>query len=241
MADSHNFIFTPLRYLGVTIGLLVVFALGCGSEKEASQTVTPPPLTTQTEQPTSEPPGTMEMPKEIQAVTPADPKSTGGIEMPDVKDSTSSGTSSNIQFASWGEVDQLATSAGKVTVVDIWSVGCQPCIRELPGLQEIHQSMGAKVQCIALDIDYYGSKRRPPESFQEDVAKVIGSIGATFTTYICSTPDKDVYSKVDFDSIPAVLVYDAGGKLVKKFVDSGEQSGFTYHKDVIPFVNNMLK
>ena len=41
-------------------------------------------------------------------------------------------------------------------------------------------------------------------------------------------------------SIPAVLVFDAEGKLVKQFIDAGETIGFTYDKDVIPMVNSIL-
>lgn len=99
--------------------------------------------------------------------------------------------------------------------------------------------MGDKVQCISLDIDFYGSKRKSPEFFRDDVVKIIQSVGAKFTTYVSSTPDEEVYAKIGFSSIPAVLVYDANGKLVKKFADL--DSGFTYHKDIIPYVSGLLK
>jgi hypothetical protein len=41
-------------------------------------------------------------------------------------------------------------------------------------------------------------------------------------------------------SIPAVLVFDGEGNLTKVFVDAGESAGFTYEKDVVPFVEKLI-
>ncbi len=65
----------------------------------------------------------------------------------------------------------------------------------------------------------------------------LDSVGATgFPTYISSTPSDDVFTSAELISIPAVLVFDADGKIARKFVDAGDTLGFTYEKDVIPFV-----
>ena len=48
-----------------------------------------------------------------------------------------------------------------------------------------------------------------------------------------------MYAATKLASIPAVLVYDAEGKVVKVFVDAGETVGFSYEKDVIPLVTRL--
>jgi hypothetical protein len=62
---------------------------------------------------------------------------------------------------------------------------------------------------------------------------------ATFANVLSSTPDSDLYEKLDIPSIPAVFVYDRDGKLAKRF--GGGQGDFTYEKDITPFVEQLLQ
>jgi hypothetical protein len=48
-----------------------------------------------------------------------------------------------------------------------------------------------------------------------------------------------VFASTKLSSIPAVLVFDAKGELVRSFVDAGATAGFTYEKDIIPFVSEL--
>jgi thiol-disulfide isomerase/thioredoxin len=146
-----------------------------------------------------------------------------------------------VQFASWEEAEQIAKSAKKITVLDIWSTVCAPCIKELPGLVDLHQELGDQVQCMTLDVDFDGRKSKPPTTYEKDVLSLLTNLNAKFPNYICTTSSDDVYSAAEIDSIPAVLIFDADGKLAKKFVDAGESAGFGYHKDVIPFVKSLLE
>ena len=146
-----------------------------------------------------------------------------------------------VQFASWEQAEQVAKSTGKITVLDVWSTVCAPCIKELPGLVDLHQELGDKVQCMTLDVDFDGRKSKPPSTYEKDVLSLLTSLDANFPNYICTTSSDDVYAAAEIDSIPAVLVFDANGKLAKTFVDAGESAGFGYHKDVIPFVKSLIE
>lgn len=176
---------------------------------------------------------------------PAKPGS--GIEMPNVtpdandqSQADSNRDETSIQYASWKEIHAVAKSTGKITVVDLWSTVCEPCVKEFPGLVALHKSMGDQVHCIGVDIDFDGRKTRPPQYYEQRVADFLSQVGADFTNYICSTPSDDVYGSVELDSIPAVLVFDAQGNEVKRFVDAGESIGFGYEKDVIPLVKQLV-
>ena len=211
------------------------------------------------------PPGEIPLPTSDES-----PKTDGGIQMPKdstppvesgarQSDANGSGSGANgsgangsdakglsattlpeVQYGTWDEIEAAAKSSGRITVVDLWSLACEPCLKEFPGLVQLHLSLGTSVQCIAVDLDYDGRKTRPPEHYEEPVAAFLQSVGATgFPTYISRTPNEDVYAATKLASIPAVLVYDAQGEIAKVFVDAGETAGFSYERDVIPLVTKM--
>jgi thiol-disulfide isomerase/thioredoxin len=147
-----------------------------------------------------------------------------------------------VQYATWQEIESAAKSSGRITVLDLWSLACEPCLKEFPGLVKLHQSHGSAVQCMAVDLDFDGRKSRPPELYEKDVVAFLDSVGAEgFPTYISRTISDDVYAATKLPSIPAVLVYDANGEIVRSFVDAGETAGFTYEKDVIPLIERMIQ
>ena len=144
-----------------------------------------------------------------------------------------------LTFASWTAIESHAKSTGKITVVDLWSTVCEPCVREFPGLVRLSNAMSSEVTCIGVSVDYDGRKTRPPESYSERVGAFLNAVGANFDNYLCNTASDDVFTEVGLPSIPAVLIYDVNGKLVKQFVDAGDTIGFSYDADVIPFVEKL--
>ncbi len=191
------------------------------------------------------PPGTLELPSDFESspsATEGDSTGTksGGIELPPDIDISLDATSPAVKFATWQEIDQFAKSAGRVTVIDLWSLACEPCLEEFPGLVKLHQSMGDLVQCVAVDVDYDGRKSRPPEYYEKRIVEFLKSVKASgFPTYISTTPSDDVFKTTKLICIPAVMIYDAKGEVVKVFVDTGEENAFTYEKDVLPFVKSL--
>lgn len=146
------------------------------------------------------------------------------------------------RIGSWDDVQKLvAGHAGKVVVVDVWSLNCQPCIREFPGLVKLSESQAGKVACISFDIDYDGSSAGPPESYRADVLKFLKERNAKLTNVISNVPNEDFLNAIKLGGPPAVFVYDKTGKLARRFDNSvPKQPEFTYEKDVIPFVEKLL-
>lgn len=166
----------------------------------------------------------------------------GGFEMPDQSSAAqpSAQPSVQLQFASWKVIETNAKSTGKITVVDLWSTVCAPCVKEFPGLVRLSKAMPNEVACIGVSVDYDGRKTRPPESYSEKVSAFLSAVDADFDNYLCNTPSDDVFSQVGLPSIPAVLIYDAKGNLIKQFVDAGDTIGFSYEADIVPFVEKMI-
>lgn len=174
------------------------------------------------------------------------------LEMPDVdppapaNDSTGNNSSADagsepvtLVIANWDDVKKSASAGGEITVIDLWSLACPPCLEEFPGLVRLHEELGDQVRCVGFDLDYDGRKTRPPESYEPKVAEFLRSVDAGFENYLSRTPIDDVLADVGVVAIPSVLVFNADGELVKHFADTGETAGFTYDDDVIPFVKNL--
>lgn len=145
-----------------------------------------------------------------------------------------------LTLADWSAVEKEIAAAGKPVVVDVWSTACAPCMQEFHGLVELHNAHGEKVHCISVCIDYIGIKSKPPESYRDAVLAFLKSQNASNTNYLSTTADSDIYEALAIDSIPAVLIYNADGTLAKQFVDAGDDAGFTYAKNVRPYVEQML-
>ncbi len=251
--------------------LMLVTSVGCGGgSNSAENDVVSPPERTATDEGASsdssassadpsaadsnttapQPPGGLELPSDADpgqsSETPA--SKSGGLELPSDADLSTeppaeagASTTSPVEYGTWDEIQTVATGSGQITVVDLWSLACEPCLKEFPGLVRLHKEHGESVQCVAVDMDYDGRKSRPPEYYAERVQSFVQSVGAEFTTYISRTPSDEIYSATELDSIPAVLIYGKDGKLVKVFSDSGESVGFTYDKDVIPLVEELVR
>lgn len=238
--------------LGLTVCVLTL--VGCGTSQPTGSTVVDPPTPTEIEDRSAdnanlsrdELSGGIELP-EGEIPPPSSNKTTpggGGIEMPEVPAAASppsnDGAAVNqplLQYANWEDIETEAQTSGKVTVVDLWSLSCEPCLKEFPGLVRLHQQLGSTVQCIAVDMDFDGRKSRPPEHYADRVNAFLTSVGATgFPVYISKTASDDVFTAMKIQSLPAVLVHAADGQIAKVFVDAGETAGFTYEKDVVPFV-----
>ena len=141
----------------------------------------------------------------------------------------------SLKIADYDAIVELVEShRGKVVVMDAWSTWCEPCVREFPGLVKLHQEHGPeKLACISVSFDYDGIGK--PEEFEADVLAFLQKQQATFDNVLAAEEADVMYAKMKLPSIPAVFIYNAEGKLVKRF--DGE---FSYTDDVAPLVAELL-
>ncbi|TWT54167.1 hypothetical protein Pla22_18020 [Rubripirellula amarantea] len=234
----------------MTAFLSAFLSIGCGSSSKDDASVVPPPSSRTNSgsvdgnpEATLVPPGSMELPPDFD---PSDvdhePQKQPAFELPDSPDDTtqSNNEAIRVEFATWNDIMSVPRQTGKITVVDLWSLSCEPCMREFPGLVKVHREFGEKVACVSANVDFDGRKRRPPEYYESKVEAFLEQVNAFgMSAFICSTPSEDVYTDANIASIPAVLIYDREGTPVRVFVDAGETQGFTYEEDVIPLVEQL--
>jgi peroxiredoxin len=112
-----------------------------------------------------------------------------------------------------GDTVALADYAGKVVVLNVWATWCKPCIREMPALQRLHESLaerGVAVVAVNVDAEIPGVTGSAPEidSFVRELGLTFdilrdatGTIERTFhvaalpVTFVI-TPDGRIHEKV---------------------------------------------
>lgn len=149
------------------------------------------------------------------------------------------------KIASWEQLQAfVARQKGKIVVVDIWSTWCLPCVREYPQLVALQKKFPGKVVCVSFNINYDGSEKNPPESNVEELLDFYVKQKSDIQNFISSTPDEELYEKIKLASIPVAYVYAADGTLKKRFDNEKKEygnEGFTYEKQIIPMIEQMLK
>ncbi|MAG94265.1 MAG: hypothetical protein CMJ48_11005 [Planctomycetaceae bacterium] len=159
-------------------------------------------------------------------------------------DASSTGETVSLETRDWDALQELiASHRGKVVVVDFWSTTCDPCMREFPHLVDLHREYHEEnVVCISVNIDYYGSKSDPPESFHADALEFLTEEHSTLTNILSSTDSDTIYEELDAAGIPVIQVYSIDGSLAKQFVDDPDlyEEGISYAKHVVPLVQSLL-
>lgn len=126
-----------------------------------------------------------------------------------------------VQITDFDGIQKLiAGKRGKVVVMDCWTTFCGPCMKEFPGLVELHKQYGPeKVACVSLSFNYDGGKKETPEEHREEVLDFLRSQHATFDNIIASVPAETLYRKLGFKSasVPAIFVYDREGNVAGQF------------------------
>ncbi|QDT26293.1 Thiol-disulfide oxidoreductase ResA [Gimesia panareensis] len=149
------------------------------------------------------------------------------------------------EIAGWDQVQEfIQKQKGKVVVMDLWSTWCEPCVAEFPHLVELQKKYPDQVVCISYNMNYDGSKDSPPESNKAELMEFYTKHKADIVNIISSTPDMDLYEKVNLASIPAAYVYGPDGKLAKRFDNEKQEygkEGFTYKEHIIPYIDELLK
>lgn len=172
---------------------------------------------------------------------PSDPPKTSAIEDSGVRviahEESADDKAVKVEILDWKETEALiASHKGKVVVLDMWSLSCEPCRREFPNLVKLHNTQAGKVACMSLSTDYAGIKSKPPKFYEPKVLEFLTEQKATFQNVLCSVDSETLFDQLALPSIPAVYVYDKEGKLAKRF--DGEE--VHYDTEVLPLVEQLL-
>jgi thiol-disulfide isomerase/thioredoxin len=104
-------------------------------------------------------------------------------------------------------VDNAIFSGHRLTMINIWATFCQPCIKELPDLQEMSENMPEGTQLISIVGDAVD------DGSLELAREIAEDTGVTFTSIV---PDDALKQYLDSNmtAYPTTLFVDASGKIV---------------------------
>ena len=107
-----------------------------------------------------------------------------------------------------GQVHDFATLEGKVVLLNFWATWCPPCVAEMPGMQELYDAYGDRVEFVFLARDQL-----------ERVEDFISKNGYTLPVYFeRSAPPGELSS----GSLPTTYIIDASGAIRVKKVGAAD-------------------
>lgn len=112
----------------------------------------------------------------------------------------------------------------KYTLVDAWSTTCGPCKENFPHVLEMHRRFAKRgLAVVSLSLDDPSSKHAVAEA-----EKFLKEKKSTVTNVLLDEEEGGGFEKLNINTIPAVFIYTAGGKEVKRFTMDHPNNQFTY-------------
>ena len=111
---------------------------------------------------------------------------------------------------------------GKVVVVNLWATWCPPCVRELPALNRLNQTLDRdRFVLLPISIDAEAA---------DIVQPFLESLGLqTFNSYF--DPQQNLRDVFPLDTIPATFILNEQGELVayvRSYVDWDDKDAITF-------------
>jgi thiol-disulfide isomerase/thioredoxin len=103
-----------------------------------------------------------------------------------------------------GTLHHLAEYRGHPLVLNFWATWCEPCQREIPLLQALHQERGKDVQIVGVAVD-----------FQADVLKYAQAHGVTYPLLMGEKDGLAAVNAFGMDTVfPFTVFADAAGNII---------------------------
>ncbi|HEV2131345.1 MAG TPA: TlpA disulfide reductase family protein [Longimicrobiaceae bacterium] len=108
-----------------------------------------------------------------------------------------------------GDTLSLAALQGEAVLLNIWATWCLPCREEMPGLQRLHEELGAQgLRVVGVSIDGRAAGR--------DVRDFLTSYGISFT--ILHDPEERVTRAFRTTGVPETFLIDRNGRIVRRWI-----------------------
>ena len=108
-------------------------------------------------------------------------------------------------------------------------------MKEFPRLIELQKKHGEKIACASFNINYAGLPDQTPETDIEFIEPFLKRHGNSVDHIVSTVTDEKIYAELDIYAIPAVLIYDADGKLINKVLEEN-----AYETTIFPRVAELI-
>ncbi|MBV9493059.1 MAG: TlpA family protein disulfide reductase [Acidobacteria bacterium] len=174
--------------------LLAAAALVCAAGCRKKETPAPTQTATTTTAATATARGTTAPPP-----PPAQTPATSGV---DVGSTLPAYTATTLD----GKPFDLASTRGKVVLVNLWATWCGPCVFEIPELEKVHQQFNARgFEVIGVSLD---------EGAPDNVKQFVAEHKMTYPVVL--DPEGKMANVLQTSMIPTSVLLDRNGKIVWK-------------------------
>lgn len=118
------------------------------------------------------------------------------------------------------KVDSSLFAENKLTLVNVWNVGCTPCVQEIPILDQLNKEYEGKG--VAIKGLYYELAAGLAEESRSDVESVLKDAGASYQQLLVS---EDMFADDMMQNLmtfPTTYFVDSNGKIVKAVMGSND-------------------
>ena len=102
-----------------------------------------------------------------------------------------------------GDSFRLTDFAGTPTIVNFFSTTCAPCVKEMPGFEQLHQQLGDQVTFVGIDVTDTKAAGRG----------LVARTGVTYRTGF--DPQGNVLRDLNGRGLPTTVVIDRQGQIVE--------------------------
>ncbi len=100
---------------------------------------------------------------------------------------------------------------------------------------QLQEQYPDRLHAISLNVDFNDSEGVPPAELKHQVATLLSKMDVACENVLCSDPMDDVLRELDLFSLPAAIIYDAQGKLHRRF-----DGDVDYAEGILPAVAELL-
>lgn len=127
-----------------------------------------------------------------------------------------------------GKPRKFSEFRGKYVLLDFWATWCKPCLADIPKLKEIyakHKANGFEI--IGMDAETIGDEEgdSDPEFAKETAERakqIVTTRGVSWTNATSATAVPVAAKMFGVKALPAKILIDPDGKIVKQFKDVAE-------------------
>jgi cytochrome c-type biogenesis protein len=103
----------------------------------------------------------------------------------------------------------LADLRGEVVLVNVWATWCVPCLREMPGLEQLHRDYGERgLEVVGVSIDRTSAVPEMREFLEQH----------SITYQILHDPDNDVSGAFYTIGVPETFLIDREGVIAHRWI-----------------------
>ncbi len=108
-----------------------------------------------------------------------------------------------------GSMASLSELHGRVVLLNVWATWCVPCLREMPGLQDLHEAYeGRGLEVLGVSVDRGSARDR--------IVSFVGEHGIRYR--VLHDPDEDVAMAFRTIGVPETFLIGGDGTIVHRWI-----------------------